>query len=116
MGDEQHESIIAGRLRLAREWAGLSQGQVARMLGYHRPTVTEMEAGRRKVTAEEVRRLAGIYGVDAGWLLGMEATEPDAERDRLELAARELARMAPEDLTRLMDLLAALRRPTGGEQ
>ena len=45
---------IAGRLRLARETAGLSQGQAAKRLGLHRPTVSEIEAGRRRVTAEEV--------------------------------------------------------------
>ena len=43
---------IAHRLRMAREMAGLSQGQVAKELGWHRPTVSEIEAGRRRVSAE----------------------------------------------------------------
>ena len=38
-------SRVAERLRLAREQAGLSQGQVARLLGKHRPTISEIEAG-----------------------------------------------------------------------
>ena len=34
---------IASRLKLAREMAGLTQGQVASRLGWHRPTVSEIE-------------------------------------------------------------------------
>ena len=37
---------------------GLSQGQVAKMLGLQRPSVTEIEAGNRAVAAEELARLA----------------------------------------------------------
>ena len=32
---------IAGRIRIARENAGLSQGQAAKLLGVARPTITE---------------------------------------------------------------------------
>ena len=37
---------IAERLKEARKLAGLSQGHVAKMLGLHRPSVSEMEAGK----------------------------------------------------------------------
>ena len=40
------KSTIAARIRAAREAAGLSQGQVARKLKMHRPTISEIEAGR----------------------------------------------------------------------
>jgi transcriptional regulator with XRE-family HTH domain len=91
--------------------AGLSQGQVARLLNLHRPTVTEVEAGRRRIPAEELAEYARIYGVGAGWLTGMESTSPDP---RLELAARELGKLKPQDLDRVLQLLAALR-PAAGE-
>ena len=55
---------LAKRLRIARKQAGLSQGQVAQMLNLHRPTISEMEAGRRKVSAEELNQLSQIYDVD----------------------------------------------------
>lgn len=60
---------IGKRLRLAREQAGLSQSQVAKLLGVHRPTISEMEAGRRKVTAEELSELARVYDVRMEWLV-----------------------------------------------
>jgi transcriptional regulator with XRE-family HTH domain len=101
-------TTIAARLRLAREQAGLSQGQVAKMLHLHRPSISEAEAGRRKVSTEELVELARIYGVSVSWLACAEAEENPAQ-DRIELAARELAKLKPEDLDRLLQLLSALR-------
>ena len=60
---------IAERLREARKAAGLSQGQVARLLQMHRPTISEIEAGNRRVAADELRKLAETYDVTASWLL-----------------------------------------------
>lgn len=101
---------IASRLRLARENAGLSQGQVAKLLGVHRPTVSQMEAGQRRVTAEELAQLAQLYGVSTDWLACVGSEGPDPLRDRAELAARELLKLRKEDLDRVLDLLASVRR------
>ena len=101
--------LIAGRLREARRLAGISQGHVAKMLGLHRPSISEIEAGNRKVSADEVARLAEIYDVSVAWLLGDAPDILDAENPRLELAARELAKLKQEDLDRLLKLLAAIR-------
>jgi transcriptional regulator with XRE-family HTH domain len=102
-------AAFGARLRLAREQAGLSQGQVARMLHLHRPSISEAEAGRRKVSAEELVEFARIYGVSISWLAGAETEGENAAQDRIELAARELAKLKPEDLDRLLELLSALR-------
>jgi hypothetical protein len=76
----------------------------------HRPTVSEIEAARRAVTAEELTLFARIYSVTVGWL----ASEPqDPIKDKLELAARELSKLKPADVDRLMDLLKSLRRVIG---
>lgn len=99
-------AAIASRLRLARERAGLSQGQVAKMLQMHRPTVSEIEAARRAVTAEELSELARLYSVSVAWL----TREPqDLSSDKIELAARELSKLKTADVDRLMDLLKSLR-------
>jgi len=88
-------TAIAGRLRAAREQAGLSQGQVAKLLQVQRPTISEIEAGRRKVPAEELARFAVIYDVSVSWLATDESEVPDPA---VELAARELAKLKKEDL------------------
>ncbi len=102
-------SLIAERLKEARKLAGLSQGHVAKMLGLHRPSVSEIEAGNRRVSADELSRLAGIYDVNVAWLLGETPDTLDAQDPRLELAARELTKLKPDDLDRLLKLLAAMR-------
>lgn len=101
---------IAARLRIAREAAGLSQGQVAKLMGLHRPTISEIEAGRRRVTGEELVQFAGFYRVGVDWLTSA-AQESDPSEDRILLAARELAKMKDEDLDHLLSLLRMLRKP-----
>lgn len=102
-------STIAVRLKLAREQAGLSQGQVARLLTMHRPTISEIEAGRRRVTAEELAIFARTYEVSVAWLSG--ENDDDYELDaRVRLAARELAKLKTEDLDKILKLLSQMRR------
>ncbi|MCX6641984.1 MAG: helix-turn-helix transcriptional regulator [Candidatus Bathyarchaeota archaeon] len=98
---------IAERLRAAREHAGLSQGQVARLLHYHRPTISEIESGRRRVKGEEIAKLADLYAVSATWLL---KGTPEIENPSAELAARELSKLKKEDLEAVIHLLRVLRK------
>jgi transcriptional regulator with XRE-family HTH domain len=106
---EDKRQIIASRIREARRLAGLSQGQVAKMLGLQRPSVTEMESGNRAVAAEELAKLAELFDVSVAWLLGEGAKQLDAQGDRLQLAARELQKLKPKDLERLLTILASMR-------
>jgi len=107
--DSAKRSNIAERLKEARKLAGLSQGHVAKMLGLHRPSVSEIESGNRRVSADELARLAEIYDVSVAWLLGEAPETIDIRDPRLELAARELSKLKPDDLERLLRLLAAMR-------
>ena len=109
MNDEtSSRQTIASRLRLARENAGLTQSQVAKKIGWHRPTVSEIEAGRRRVSADELANLAKLYGASVNWMLG-EEQESDSTSDRARLAARELGRLKDDDLDRLLDLIQSLK-------
>ena len=103
---------IATRLKLAREMAGLTQGQVASQLGWHRPTVSEIEAGRRRVLAEELKTFSELYGVNVPWLIG--EAEEDGISDRAKLAARQLGKLSDEDLDRLLLLIRSLKPSDGG--
>jgi len=105
---KQRREIIAFRLREARRLSGLSQLQVAAILKVHRPAISEMEAGRRKVTAEEIVTLAELYQVEPKWLLGEGEQTLNINDSRLQLAARELQKLKPDDLVRLLNLLAIL--------
>lgn len=100
---------VAERLKLARELAGLTQAQVAKMLKMHRPTISEIEAGRRNVSAQELSKFAEIYGVEVSWLSQGKPDDDDIREERVKLAARELNKLKPDDLERVMQLLKALR-------
>jgi transcriptional regulator with XRE-family HTH domain len=103
---------IGERLRYAREQAGLSQGQVAKMLSVHRPTISEIEAGRRRVKIEEVAEFARIYDVSLAWLSSSDDDDNIADH-RVRFAARELAKLRPADLDRVLRLLTAIRKSKG---
>jgi transcriptional regulator with XRE-family HTH domain len=106
---DSKRAVIASRLREARKMAGVSQGQVSKMLEMHRPTISEIEAGNRRVSAEELAKFAEIYDVTTSWLLAETAEQLETSDPRLQLAARELNKLKPDDLDRLMRLLASMR-------
>lgn len=113
---ETKRVAIAERLREARKAAGLSQGQVAKLLKMHRPTISEIEAGNRRVSAEELGTFAETYDVTVSWLLGASAEQLEADDPRLQLAARELNKLKSDDLDRLLRLLASMRNSDAKEE
>lgn len=113
---EAKRAAIAERLREARKAAGLSQGQVAKLLNMHRPTISEIEAGNRRLSAVELSTFAETYDVTVSWLLGESAEQLEANDPRLQLAARELSKLKPEDLDRLLRLLASMRNSDAKEE
>ena len=98
---------VSERLRAARLQAGLSQGQVAKLLDRQRPTISEIEAGRRKVSSDELVQFSNLYDVSVEWLA---AGHVDSENPTVELAARELSKLKREDLDRVLKLLQTLRK------
>lgn len=57
--------LIGHRLKAARHKLGLTQAQLIEKLGFKdRQTLAAIEAGQRKVTAEELLRAINVLGVD----------------------------------------------------
>lgn len=95
---------IAERLKEARIMSGLSQENAAKILNIQRPAISEIESGRRKVSAEEIISFSKLYRVSTTWLLLKE--EIDTEMDeQTKVAARELGKMSETDRKKLMELL-----------
>jgi transcriptional regulator with XRE-family HTH domain len=105
--------IMASRLLIARNNSGLSQAQVATMLGLQRPSISEIEAGRRRVSAEELVQFASIYKTDISWLAGEDVSQVDPVRDKLQLAARNIAHLNADDLEKVIGLLSSVARSKG---
>lgn len=72
---------IGSRLRKAREELGFTQRDVAEAMEMHRPTITEIEAGRRAVSTEELYRFSSLFVLPIHALLGEAAPKSsDVER------------------------------------
>ncbi len=97
---------LGQRLRQAREDAGLSQAQAAKLLGMHRPTITEIELEGRKVTAGELKDFALLYHVSTSWLIG-DSVQAD---EKLKMAARKLEGLKAKDLETIMRVIDSFRR------
>jgi len=98
---------IAKRMKKARELSGLSQAQVARKLDMHRPSISEIEAGRRNISANEINKFSQIYSVDANWLLTGEGSTELSEE--VQIAARALVNMKKEDIEKLIETLNIIK-------
>ena len=69
------EHIIAERVRLAREWRGWSQKELARRAEIHPVVLNRLEKKHKAgVQAETIRRLAVTLQVSADYLLGITNT------------------------------------------
>lgn len=119
MNDQSKRMLIADRIKEARRLSGLSQGQVAQLAGLHRPSFTEIEAGNRSVSAEELSKFAAIFEVSLSYLLGEAEDTLSIGDPKLQLAARELRKLSPEALNSLLRALAAFQsddEPDVGEK
>lgn len=108
--EEVDDRLVGNRLREARETLGLTQGDVAQALGIPRTSVLAIEAGRRKVTGLELRRLARMYRRPIEWLLGEAAPEVSAD-DALFHATAALSPGDKEQVLRFAQFLASAGSP-----
>lgn len=61
--------VLGGRLKAARALCRMTQEAAAKALGLARTTIVAIEAGRRPVTATELRAFAELYGASEADLL-----------------------------------------------
>jgi transcriptional regulator with XRE-family HTH domain len=115
MANSTNNKHIGSRLRWAREQAGLSQGQVAQKMNMHRPTVSQIEAGDRKVQLDEIERFSELYGINQEWLVKGDDALPGERDPRIELAARELSKLKRSDLDSILRLIQVLRNNEGAK-
>lgn len=104
------------RLRSAREYVGLSQDDVAEYLGVSRPAVTNMEAGNRKVSADELARLARLYRRPYEYFIGEETESEDVTTTALYRVTRDLSDRDREQVLQFAQFLRAAGRAPEPDQ
>lgn len=75
---------IGDRIREAREALGWQQQELGTRLGLLPSAVAHWEAGRRIPDASSIVKLCRSLGVEADWLLGLDATSEPTKVKRLE--------------------------------
>lgn len=106
-GVEQLRAELGVRLRRARDYVGLSQDDVASVLGLSRPAITLIESGVRKVEAIELSKLATLYGTTVESLLTGESA--NVEDEKLAFLARATKGLSKSDLDQLLRFTDYLR-------
>jgi transcriptional regulator with XRE-family HTH domain len=106
MDDTQPSDIFHERLTAARNLRGLSQSQLATKSGLDPSSVSHFEAGGRKPSFENLKRLAGALDVTTDYLLGRSDTpEASAAAGRLH---RDMHKLSTEDLKLTEDFVELL--------
>ena len=93
-------SGINERIKKIRNQLHLSQEYVANFLGVNRATYTQMENGRRKITAEDVSKLSDLFGVTADALLNDNKMSQPAT-----IFARSFEKLDENDQAEIMNLI-----------
>ncbi|MDR2109591.1 MAG: helix-turn-helix domain-containing protein [Coriobacteriales bacterium] len=92
---------FAGRLRQIREQHGLSQEDIARVLGISRTTVGDIEKGRRDITYGEMQKLAAFLRIGIADLITSRSTLGASQakyREMLMQAALSFRKVANKDV------------------
>jgi len=111
---------LGQRIQQAREAAGFSQEEVARALGLSRPTISDIERGKRRVDTLLLRRLARLFGVQPWDLLEPVEKAPQVAQVR-EALLKEIAPLPPADKEKInrfwltLEEFARLRKEMGEE-
>jgi transcriptional regulator with XRE-family HTH domain len=100
------------RLRSSREYLGLSQEEVAEHMGLSRPAISNIEAGKRKVSTQELQRFAELYRRPYDYLLGDVCESPeDGTTGALFRAARDLSESDRVQVLRFAEFLRGAGKP-----
>lgn len=98
---------VGGRLRRAREAAGLSQLDAARLIGYANSTkLSKIETGRHtsQIPMWTLKRAAQAYGASLDYLLGVNGVNSDkAKAERIESLMGELHKIDASAIAELMN-------------
>lgn len=71
---------LGEKLQEARKKSGLTQDQVAKVLGINKVQLSYYETGAREINITLLQELANLYGYSVGYFLGNEkGKEPEVE-------------------------------------
>lgn len=105
-------NAILKRLTRAREQAGLSQSQAAKLIGMSSGSaISHYESGARELSVVTLLELCKVYDVSEAWVLtGINPNFTDEQRQAVIDAYAKNINIAIEDLHTTLELLESLRQ------
>ena len=94
------------RLKEAREYIGASQDRVAKFLEVPRSAISEMESGKRNLSAIELQKLAKLYQRPITWFTDDVIEGAPAD---IEYLARTASRLSDNDVSELQKFAEFLK-------
>lgn len=92
---------LGTRLRKAREYIGLTQEDVAKLMNVSRVIITNIENGTRKVSAEELSKFSKIYG----WTMENLLEGEKEEENNVQMFARSFSELSDVDQEEIINLI-----------
>ena len=93
-------NTLSERIKACRIKLHLSQEYVSNHMEMNRATITQIELGKRKVTAEELSKFSSLFGMSADALLNGENVEMPAT-----IFARSFSELDERDQNEIMSLM-----------
>jgi len=107
--------IFPGRLKAARELRKLNQSELASKANLPPTSISHFEAGSRKPSFDNLRRLAKALDVTTDYLLGLsDQPEISTSADPLYRQGQQLSSQDRDLADRFLQLLAERNRNKGG--
>ena len=100
---------IGARIRDARLKAGLTQRQVAELVGVSDHAVWSWEAGKMKPTPEHLLELAYRCETSTDWLLGRDVVEAEILKEADVSFRNAIGGLPMEDLETIMNFISFVR-------
>lgn len=107
LSHEDRVRLILKRLIRARENAGLTQSQVARLLQMQSAsTISHYETGERELSVLNMLRLCTLYDISPAWLVtGVNPNFREEQRQQIIDSVADKGKIAMSELHDILDLL-----------
>lgn len=102
---ENNKVKLIARLKEAREYVGASQYQVGKVLNVPRSAVSEMENGKRNISAIELQKLARLFQRPVSWFTDDVIEGAPADIEFLARTAAELSNNDRSELQKFAEFL-----------
>jgi transcriptional regulator with XRE-family HTH domain len=110
--------VIGNRIKIFREQLNMSQRELSDLLGISRQAVSQIENDERKISAEELKKLAEIFGVKADNILNLEL-EPEVVLEKQDKEKKDKQRMRisvpQENLDKFKEVLLYILNKVGSK-